>query len=139
MIVLTREETGGAGTFGRLAVGGRVLYTGEQPWLDNRSNVSCIPEGEYNVVWTYSPAFRRTMYLLLGTGPRTGIRIHPANFMGDTAKGYKTHLQGCIALGERLGWLGGQKALLVSRPAVRLLERTLKREPFKLSIINTWR
>lgn len=141
---LERLETGPHGTFGRLvAPGGFWRYSGELPWLDNASNVSCILPGPsdgprvYNVAWTYSPAFKRMMYLVLDTAPRAGIREHSANFMGDESKGYRKQLNGCIALGEKLGWMGGQKALLLSAPAVRRFEEYMGQRPFVLEIAWT--
>lgn len=76
------------------------------------------------------------MYLLLGTDPRAGIRKHPANLMGDDTLGYRRQLNGCIALGERLGWIDRQKALLVSAPAVSRFERHMERKDFTLEIVN---
>ena len=133
---LTRFDQGGQGTFGRFDLPGLSLYTGEQPWRDNATGVSCIPVGVYQAIWTRSPRFRRHTYLLLGTAPRTGIRIHAANLMGDTVLEYKSQLLGCIALGERLGYLDGQKALLLSAPAVGRFERALAGRPFELEIRN---
>lgn len=54
--------------------------------------------------------------------------------MGDVALEKKCQLNGCVALGERLGWLEGQKALLLSAPAVRRLEMFFGRKPFTLEI-----
>jgi hypothetical protein len=76
------------------------------------------------------------MYLLLGTEPRAGIRIHSANLMGDDTIGYRRQLNGCLAFGERLGWLDGQKALLVSASAVRRFEEHMGGKPFLLEIRN---
>lgn len=135
-VLLRRLETGDHGTFGWIVLPGLALFTGELPWRENQSNLSCLPDGGYNVVWTYSPAFRREMYLLLGTHPRSGIRKHSANFMGDRTKGLRSQLYGCIALGERLGWMDGQKALLLSAPAVRRFESYMERKPFRLEIVN---
>jgi hypothetical protein len=56
--------------------------------------------------------------------------------MGDDTMGYMKQLNGCIALGEKLGWMDGQKALLLSAPAVRRFEDHMGRVPFKLEIIN---
>lgn len=132
--VLDRLESGDQGTFGRMWTRGLELYSGELPDRGNASNVSCIPPATYRVVWTFSPRFRRFMYLLLGTAPRAGIREHPANLMGDKTMGWRAQLNGCIALGERLGWLDGQKALLLSAPAVRRFESHLGHRPFLLEI-----
>jgi hypothetical protein len=82
----------------------------------------------------YSPKFRRPVYRLLGTEPRGGILIHAATWMGDVDLGWRSHLQGCIALGEKLGWMEGQKALFLSRPAVSRLEVLMQGSPFTLEI-----
>jgi hypothetical protein len=54
--------------------------------------------------------------------------------MGDLEKGFRSQLNGCIALGERLGWIEGQKAVLVSVSAVRRLEELMGGKPFLLEI-----
>lgn len=133
---LHRLETGDHGTFGRILFDGTELFTGEQPWLDNKPNRSCIPAGLYKVLWTHSPAFGRMMHLVNNVPGRSGIRIHPANLMGDRDKGFRSHLYGCIALGEKAGSIEGQKAILVSRPAVRTLEKWAAGETFELEIVN---
>lgn len=76
------------------------------------------------------------MYLLIGTEPRAGIRKHSANLMGDDAMGYRRQLNGCIAFGEKLGWIDGQKALLLSSPAVRRFETHMGHRPFTLEIVQ---
>lgn len=137
-ITLSRLESSDHGTFGTIQVPNgeyvEYFYTGELNWLDNRSNVSCVPPGLYRCTWTYSPRFKRHMYLVEGVKDRGGIRLHSANFMGDDTKGYKRQLNGCIALGEKLGTMEGQKALLLSAPAMRRFERMLGGEPFELEI-----
>lgn len=137
-ITLTRLESSDQGTFGTIQVPDDewvyYFYTGELAWRDNASNVSCIPTGFYRCTWTYSPRFKRHMYLVDGVKSRTGIRKHSANFMGDDTKGFKKQLNGCIALGERLGWIDRQKALLLSAPAMRRFEALLNGEPFELEI-----
>lgn len=133
---LERLETGDQGTFGRIMFGNDTLYTGELPDRGNRPNRSCIPVGHYRAIWNYSPHFKREMYLIVPVDGRSGIRIHSANLMGDVDKGFRSQLYGCIALGERLGSLAGQKAVLVSRPAVDRFERWGARENFDLEIVN---
>jgi hypothetical protein len=97
------------GTFGRLEPLG--LYTCELPWLANAPGKSCIPPGVYKLVLTWSPRFRKPLYEVQWAPARTGIRIHSANF--------PSQLLGCIALGERLGYIEGKRAVLLSSPAVR--------------------
>jgi hypothetical protein len=122
------------GTFGQLWTPGLQLFSGELPWLDNLPNVSCVPAGFYRCAWTWSPRFARFMYLLLDTEPRLGVRKHSANLMGAIAHGFRAQLNGCIALGERLGYMAGQKALLLSAPAIRRFEAHMGHAPFLLEI-----
>ena len=134
-VELERFESSDEGTFGILKAGfGQYFFTGELPWRDNASNVSCIPKGTYVCIWTKSPRFGRCMYLIDRVEKRSGVRIHAANFVGDDTKGFRKQLHGCIALGEKLGWLGGQKAVLVSRPAMRRFEKLAGGRPFELEI-----
>ena len=133
-VVLERHETGPEGTFGQIYFDGQSLFTGELPDHGNAPNVSCIPADAYRVVWNFSPAFKRNMFLVADVEGRSGIRIHPANLMGDRAAGLKSHLYGCIALGRKLGTLHGQKAILVSRPAVSEFQNAMGRAPFALEI-----
>ena len=134
--VLERLESSDQGTFGRITVGSTTLFTGELPEKGNASNASCIPAGKYKCVWTYSNAFKRRMYLVDSVPSRAGIRIHSANFMGDRSCGLKCQLYGCIALGEKLGVMDGQKAVLLSACAVRKLEAAMGRQPFELEIVD---
>ena len=133
---LYRLDSSDQGTFGVLVIkkSNTWFFTGELPWRGNKSNISCIPKGAYRVVWTRSPRFKRCMYLVAKVKNRLGIRVHSANFVGDRKKGFRRQLAGCITLGEKLGWLGGQKAVLISRPAVRKFEALANGEPFEIDI-----
>lgn len=135
-MTLERVETGDQGTFGVLRYPGGELYSGELPDHGNAPNISCIPAGSYECIWTYSPAFKRMMYLVSGVPGRSGIRIHSANYMGDRAKGFKSHLYGCIALGKKTGTIKGQRAILISRPAIREFEDAMGGESFQLEIMQ---
>ena len=81
-------------TFGHLICeSGPTLYTMELPWLENRIGVSCIPKGLY--VFRFRPSKRFVKCYRASdedTKPRTGILIHPANYVHE--------LRGCIALGS---------------------------------------
>lgn len=63
----------------------------ELPWKNNKKSVSCIPTGIYTVQTTYSPKYKKPMWLVKNVPNRSGIRIHSANYTSD--------LEGCIALG----------------------------------------
>lgn len=135
-IILERLETSDQGTFGKIRIGNETFYTLELPWRDNSSNVSCIPCGLYECRFTMSNRFKRKMYLVDGVNKRSGIRIHSANYAGDKSLGYKCHLNGCIALGEKIGTMDGQKAILLSTPAIRKFEKLMNGQSFILEIMN---
>jgi len=133
---LIRKESSDSGTFGIFNIFDLAWYSGELPWKDNRPNLSCIQAGRYQCYQTYSPRFKKRLYLIDGVEGRTGLRFHAANLMGDRDKGLKAQLNGCIALGEKLGTIDGQKALLVSSPAIRRFEAALNGRPFELEIME---
>lgn len=135
-VVLQRRETGDQGTFGVIRVGAKTWFTGELPWRDNASDVSCIPAGEYACRMTLSPRFRTKLYELFGVPSRFACRIHSANLMGDKSKGLRSQLNGCIALGQKLGAMDGQKAVLLSRPAVYEFQKATGGKPFILEVRN---
>ena len=136
LATLSRKETSDEGTFGVLTFenNGRSWFTGELPWRDNASNISCLPTGLYPCRPTFSSRFNRVLYLVDKTGPRTGIRIHSANFMGDLSKGYKCQLNGCIALGNKLGWINKQKAIIGSSSAMISFQQYINGREFQLEI-----
>ena len=134
--LLVRTDSSNQGTFGYLLFEGWSCFTGELPWRENAPSISSIPVGEYRCIFTFSPRFRRKMYLVGPVTGRAGIRIHPANLMGDRSLGLKSQLNGCIALGQRMGAIEGQKAVLISRPAIRKFEQFAAGRSFTLEIKN---
>lgn len=78
-------------TRGVLVDGKRPLcHTLELPWLDNAQNISCIPEGVYDVVRSTSDRFGLCYRLPFVRG-RSGILFHAGNSISDT--------RGCILVG----------------------------------------
>jgi hypothetical protein len=75
------------GTNGELVL--KVCNTIELPWLHNQRNVSCIPEGRYELKKRVTQK-RGQHLLVVNVKGRDGILIHPAN---DAKK----ELRGCIA------------------------------------------
>lgn len=133
---LTRKKTGDSGTFGMLVTdNGQTFISGELPWRDNARGLSCIPLGEYVCIWTFSPAHSRQLYQLQGVKDRSEVQIHPGNYCGDTTKGMRSDVMGCIILGMTLGRLEGQDAVITSKGAVRDFEDAMGCEPFKLAIV----
>lgn len=135
-VTLERFEIGDQGVFGKLNFGNASWFTGELPWRENASNISCIPLGIYVCKFTLSNRLKKFTYELLSVEKRTGIRIHAANLMGDVSKGFHAQLNGCIALGEKLGIIEHQKAVLISASAVREFETLMNRSTFTLEIKN---
>jgi len=75
----------------------------ELPWKDNERNVSCIPEGFYDVVARQSPKYSNHLHVT-GVEGRSLILIHPANFVGSkNPRTGHSDLRGCIAVGEKYG------------------------------------
>lgn len=118
-LTLTRFCYSPMGAFGRLALpSGLELFTVERPWLNNRVQESCIPEGDYTLRMRQSGVVQRSTggefthgWEVTGVPGRTFIMLHPANTMDD--------LQGCIGPGRGLGYVGGKWAVTSSRDAFR--------------------
>ena len=53
---------------------------------------TAIPAGRYQIIWSYSAKFKKSLPLLLNVPGYEGIRIHSGNTNSDT--------YGCILLGE---------------------------------------
>lgn len=87
----------------------------ELPWLDNKPQVSCVPEGEYQIKYEYSNKFKRFLWELKGVPNRSEIKIHPANNVYE--------LEGCIALGRNLAL---KSALVSSRLSVDQFNRLME-------------
>ncbi len=67
----------------------RLCSSIELPWLNNQNQISCVPEGKYELKKRYSPKFGWHLQLVNVAG-RNLILLHPAN---DAEK----ELKGCIA------------------------------------------
>lgn len=71
-----------------------VLFTSlalERGWMNNQFRISCLPKGIYPLKYEWSPAFKRNLWEIKNTEPRTECKFHPASFWKD--------LNGCISLG----------------------------------------
>lgn len=128
VVTLKRMDDDGVQTLGQLFYKDFECLTLERPWKDNKSNISCIPKGEYMVKYTFSPKFMKYTYILEGTNPRSGIRIHSASFWYN--------LQGCIALGSDYKQLDkdGKLDLINSRITIKAFEDLMQRKNFTLII-----
>lgn len=78
------------GTNGQLLLNGdRLCHTIELPWKNNERQVSCIPEGRYELKKRYTPRFGKH-FILENVPNRSYILLHAAN---DALK----EIKGCIA------------------------------------------
>jgi len=94
-LVLEREIFTDKSVIGTLYLNGiRICDTLENPWLDNARNISCIPEGKYDVRLRTAreSASRDYLHLLIKAVPdRTYILFHKGNYPKDT--------RGCVLVG----------------------------------------
>jgi hypothetical protein len=143
VVRLVRTGSDEQGTPGRLVcdeIPGLALNTLELPWRLNQRRRSCIPAGLYTCAAVQSPRFGH-VYEVRRVPDRSHILIHPGNVAGDVDQGWASHLEGCIALGERRGQIKTgsgrwQRAVLVSRPAVERLHAALRMRPFVLEVVG---
>lgn len=143
VVTIRRFHRDWMGMVGRVRVDhGFSCFSIELPRRDNRPEISCLPAGAYEVVWSLSPRFRKWTYEVLEPFPhRAGFRIHSGNFAGDASRGWLTHSLGCPIFGKYPGWLAPpgrrpQRAVLVSRPTMLAFEAYMDRKPFKLVLVD---
>ena len=92
-----------------------------------RKGVTAIPIGEYDVILTFSPKFKRVLPLLLNVKGYEYIRIHHGNFPSST--------DGCLLVGENKikGQIVNSRATLERLMSV-LLECEKKKEKVTILI-----
>jgi len=103
------------------------VVTLERPWKNNRRNVSCIPDGEYECTLTYSQKFGLYTYGVNDVPGRSGIIFHVGNTVKDT--------RGCILVGSRFLNLDGL-AIGESQEGFNLFIRSLVSvQTFNLEVV----
>jgi hypothetical protein len=142
LLTLTRYGSTPYGVFGDITAGDQVFYTIEQIWNDNRKGQSCVPLGEYLLLWqpttTNVPASYggHTWYLEGDTvsalhesaKARTRCAFHVANTSAD--------VRGCVGVGEVLTSLAGQWAVGRSRNAMERLLQEIGKGDHYLNIVQ---
>lgn len=139
---LTRFCNGPMGTFGRIEVGERHWFTLERPWLNNAPMKSCVPLGEYKLVWQPTTTAvpenyeGHTWYLdgetvSPGWGsndsrPRSRCCFHIGNTFRD--------VKGCIAMGKNLTSLSSLWSVGRSQAAMKEFREVFATEGATLSI-----
>jgi hypothetical protein len=94
-LLIIRDTFSDKSTIGELFINGeRMCDTLENPWINNKKNVSCIPRGEYKVRLRLAreSATRDYLHLLVeDVENRSYILFHKGNSAKDTS--------GCILVG----------------------------------------
>lgn len=107
---------------------GKVIKSIERPWLDNRPNISCYPEGQYLAKWlerSSSGKYKR-VWVIENVPKRSGILWHVGNLV--------RHSKGCTLPGLRHGTLGGLPAVLSSGAGLNIMRRELEGMDFILVV-----
>ncbi len=77
-----------------------VCKTLELPWLENQRNISCIPEGFYDVVPRSSTKYSDHLHITNVEG-RSLILIHWGNYAGSVnPKTGHADIRGCVMVGK---------------------------------------
>lgn len=98
------------------------IYTLENP---EREKDSRIPAGEYQCK-PYSGTKYKDVYIVQNVPGRTAILIHWGNTEKDTL--------GCILIGNRLGQLNGEPAVLQSKRCFERFRSLIGKNEFKLRV-----
>ena len=107
-------------TLGILVDDNPICLTLELPWRDNKNDISCIPDGSYNV------KYMDGKYHVYGVGGRKYIEMHSGNTVDDT--------HGCILFGESIGVLNKRFAVLESKSAMKKFKNIVG-DNFKLVVV----
>lgn len=130
-ITVIRDTYSDMGTFGKLYIDGKFFcYTVEQLWKDNLPEVSCIPEGTYQLKLRFSPIVQKSSdgefsegYEITNVPGRKYVMVHAANTFDQ--------LKACLACGDSLGFVNNKWAVLNSKT-------TFKKLMHKLEEKNDW-
>lgn len=104
-----------------------LCYTLELPWRNNQRNISCIPEGVYEIIPRFSKKFKHHL-LVKDVENRSYILFHPAN---DALK----ELRGCIAPVTYLTGIG--KGIYSKKALQQLLSLVYQARDRKETILLT--
>lgn len=129
-VILLRDEIFPSCMRGTLFVMGKEFQILERPWVDNKRNISCIPQGVYDVckLKKSSSGKYRDVFYVMDVPDRSGVLTHNGNIV--------SHTRGCLIAGKRRGKLAGKPAVLNSRSAMAELNNLIEDETFKLIVIG---
>lgn len=129
-VKIIRDPSGPQGTTGDLIAGMFYCNTLEPNWHDNKPDISCIPLGTYECAIVDSPKYGKVFGVKVDG--REHVLFHWGNFAAD-APG-KSDTEGCILLGNAIGEIAGQLALLRSKDAFSRFMLEMESDHFTLTI-----
>lgn len=115
---------------------GKRIFKGaslERGWVNNQNMISCIPVGEYRLVYEWSPKFGQYLWEIYGVPNRRECKFHVAN--------YWYQLNGCIGLGRYEKLIDGDNVLDVtySVDTMKRFHRALKGETKARLIVKNYK
>jgi len=127
IVELIRLEEADCGTIGALKVNKQVFCVTLEPEdYENAPDISSIPAQQYTCQRVVSPRFGET-FEVLNVPARSDILFHSLNIVSET--------KGCIGLGEHIGKLRGNRAILNSGQTFkRFMQEMEGEERFHLTI-----
>lgn len=129
MLTLRRKYHEGCTTGVIILPNGDEIFTLERPWLNNKSNVSCIPEGVYIIDRDVTGRWQYYRVRDEQVAPRFAIELHPAN--------YVQQLAGCIAPCMKLKQIGDEEYMGVdSKKALLKIMKYFGDESWVLKITH---
>jgi len=130
VLELIRLETSEQGTFGVLKIDKRIFCVTLEPQDEqNQSNISSIPTGQYTIQPYSSPKYPN-VYQVMGVPERTSILFHKGNIAAHTA--------GCIILGQTVGKLKGDRAVLNSGATFEAFKKLLAKNVHHLTVTENY-
>jgi len=128
-LILKRITDNGKVTFGVLIENNiPFCVTLENPWIDNKTDVSCIPVGTYICKRVNSPKYGNT-FEITNVPNRTHVLLHSGNWARDT--------KGCILLAEQFEVLNGEPAVAQSKKGyTEFMNKVKDKDEFTLKIYN---
>lgn len=123
---LIRKEFTEEATLGELYVDGEFfcfcLEDQVRPEGEKAPGETAIPGGEYQILITQSPRFKRKLPLLVDVPGFDGIRIHPGNTADDSS--------GCLLVGDEIDRSTPIPTIRKSRIAFDRLFAEMQQAPF---------
>lgn len=133
-LLITRFAYTPMGTFSRLTMDGFRCYFVEPPWRNNKTNISCIPEGWYkmklrasNKVQQVTKGRHTKGWEICNVADRTFVMIHPGNTEDDS--------DACLCPGEELGFIYNKWAVTNSQNTFdKLMDKLKTRDEWTVQI-----